>query len=234
MSEYFPDFNLFESRLELRFPEGLHEDLRIIGHECFVALEWTDMVLMELCLLAGNPRDAKAKRHLSQIADYLDAAQHRIFAAQAGLMAEFAACSSNLPLPAANSPLAVVEYLRQFSNRTPAMQMADDLRVHLTAHSMRELELLQPKKPHLLAALDRDLMAIYFRRTEMPEALPTKQRSILDLLQGRALSLKEMAKELDDCDPSHLQRDHLKPLMAAGHVKNNPKVGGYYRPTSPP
>ncbi len=65
-------------------------------------------------------------------------------------------------------------------------------------------------------------------------ALPEKQRAILSALSGRALSLKALAKELDGCDPSQLQRCHLKPLMDSGRLKNERKIGGYYRPDAPP
>ncbi|HET6576313.1 MAG TPA: hypothetical protein VFG68_22110 [Fimbriiglobus sp.] len=63
--------------------------------------------------------------------------------------------------------------------------------------------------------------------------LPRRQREVLEKLDGRALSLKDLAKELD-CDPSRLRRDHLKPLMNAGHIKNDRAIGGYYRPDAPP
>lgn len=59
------------------------------------------------------------------------------------------------------------------------------------------------------------------------------QRSILSLLDGRAMSGKELANEIG-CDLSRLQRDHLKPLMTAGRVLNSKAVGGYYRPDKPP
>lgn len=64
-------------------------------------------------------------------------------------------------------------------------------------------------------------------------ALPEKQREVLTALNGRALSLKALT-ELLGCDASRLHRDHLKPLMALGHVARDRKVGGYYRPDAPP
>jgi hypothetical protein len=65
------------------------------------------------------------------------------------------------------------------------------------------------------------------------EALPQKQREILTALKGRALSLQQLATELD-CDPSRLHRDHIKPLIASGRLKLDRSVGGYYRSDAPP
>ena len=68
------------------------------------------------------------------------------------------------------------------------------------------------------------------------EALPEKQRMILDTLTGRALALKALSKAVDpdSTDTSRFHRDHLKPLMVLGRIKNDRKVGGYYRPDAPP
>jgi hypothetical protein len=60
-----------------------------------------------------------------------------------------------------------------------------------------------------------------------------KQQQILQLLWRRAMKLRELAEALD-CDPSRLQRDHLKPLMKRGEIENDRAKGGYYRPAAPP
>ena len=65
------------------------------------------------------------------------------------------------------------------------------------------------------------------------EVLSERQREVLSILSGVALTLKELAKRLD-CDPSRLHREHLKALMRFGRVENNRKIGGYYRPDTPP
>jgi hypothetical protein len=63
--------------------------------------------------------------------------------------------------------------------------------------------------------------------------LDEKKRQILEKLKGRALALEALAKELD-CDPSRLYRDHIKSLVGAGRVKNDRKIGGYFRLDAPP
>jgi hypothetical protein len=68
---------------------------------------------------------------------------------------------------------------------------------------------------------------------EVASPLTAKQREILAVLSGQALTLKELAERLG-CDPSRLQRDHLKPLMERGLLANDSRVGGYYRPDAPP
>jgi hypothetical protein len=70
-------------------------------------------------------------------------------------------------------------------------------------------------------------------RRAVQKPLTEKQCLLLDALNGTALSLKELAKRLA-CDPSRLQRDHLKPLLRDGSVKNCKAVGGYFRVDAPP
>ena len=69
--------------------------------------------------------------------------------------------------------------------------------------------------------------------TSARAARTEKQREVLLALDRRALTLKALAEMLE-CDPSRLQRDHLKPLMMLGHIQNDGSVGGYYRPDAPP
>jgi hypothetical protein len=66
------------------------------------------------------------------------------------------------------------------------------------------------------------------------ETLPEKQQEILSNLEGRAMTGKALAKKLKVEDLSQLQRTHIKPLLDSGRVKNDRKIGGYYRPDSPP
>jgi len=66
-----------------------------------------------------------------------------------------------------------------------------------------------------------------------PGTLTEKQREILKALDAKAMTLDELATQLD-CDKSRLHRDHLKPLKKLGRVINDRKVGGYYRPDAPP
>jgi hypothetical protein len=60
-----------------------------------------------------------------------------------------------------------------------------------------------------------------------------KQRAILKALDGKALTLEDLALQLD-CDKSRLHRDHLKPLTDRDVVRNSRRIGGYYRPDAPP
>jgi hypothetical protein len=86
-----------------------------------------------------------------------------------------------------------------------------------------------------IAARNRSLISPESNEQEVMDVPPLteKQRQIREMLKGRALSAKELAKQLD-CDPSRLFRDHIKPLMRAGVIKNSRVVGGYYLLDSPP
>ena len=63
--------------------------------------------------------------------------------------------------------------------------------------------------------------------------LTAVQREVMGALRGRALTGDDLAAELD-ADRSTLIRSHLRPLMGAGLVVNDRRVGGYYRPDAPP
>jgi hypothetical protein len=67
-----------------------------------------------------------------------------------------------------------------------------------------------------------------------PHFIPTQvQKEVLDLLKGKVLTLDALAEKLNH-DRSTLHRRALKELMQRGKVKNNQRVGGYYRPDAPP
>jgi len=58
------------------------------------------------------------------------------------------------------------------------------------------------------------------------------QIEILESLDKRALTRNQLALEIDRAESA--TSDHLRGLMETGLIKNNRKVGGYYRPDSPP
>lgn len=64
-------------------------------------------------------------------------------------------------------------------------------------------------------------------------ALKKKQREILNLLKGQALTGPAIAKALD-CTIEKLTTDHLTPLKKKLLIKNDRSIGGYYRPDAPP
>jgi hypothetical protein len=59
------------------------------------------------------------------------------------------------------------------------------------------------------------------------------QKRILDLLNGCALKASRLQRRLR-IDRKALYRRGLNPLMAAGRVQNDRRIGGYYRPDAPP
>jgi len=64
--------------------------------------------------------------------------------------------------------------------------------------------------------------------------IPTSlQERILSALEQKALTLDALALKLKE-DRSRVHRDGLKELQLRNLVKNNRRVGGYYRPDSPP
>jgi hypothetical protein len=64
--------------------------------------------------------------------------------------------------------------------------------------------------------------------------IPTQfQERLLRTLTLKALTADLLQTRLR-ADRKQLYRDGLRPLMASGLVKNNRRVGGYYRPDSPP
>ncbi|QJX01257.1 hypothetical protein [Frigoriglobus tundricola] len=64
--------------------------------------------------------------------------------------------------------------------------------------------------------------------------IPTpKQHHALQLLTGRAMCGKDLAKELR-IDEAQLNRTVTTPLQVQGRVKNDRKLGGYFRPDAPP
>jgi hypothetical protein len=64
--------------------------------------------------------------------------------------------------------------------------------------------------------------------------IPTQlQERVLRALDGKALTLDSLHRALKT-DRKRLHHYGLKPLMQAGCVKNNRRVGGYYRPDAPP
>jgi biotin operon repressor len=71
------------------------------------------------------------------------------------------------------------------------------------------------------------------RQTDAP-FIPTElQRRILQKLDGKVLTLDALAQKLET-DRSRVHRDGIKELKDRGFVKNNRRLGGYYRPDSPP
>ncbi len=75
------------------------------------------------------------------------------------------------------------------------------------------------------------------RRGELPEEVtqPLKkvQRAIMDALKGQALTGEELAQATDSSTRSVAR--HIKSLVEERKlVKNDIKVGGYYRPDAPP
>ena len=68
---------------------------------------------------------------------------------------------------------------------------------------------------------------------EQEPPMTRKQREAWAALSGRALTADALAAEID-CDRGTLITEHLKPLMQSGRLKNDRKVGGYYRPDKPP
>jgi hypothetical protein len=59
------------------------------------------------------------------------------------------------------------------------------------------------------------------------------QQEILEVLHERVFKLDSLAQNLKK-DRSSLHRHGLKELLERGLVKNNRRVGGYYRPDAPP
>jgi hypothetical protein len=80
--------------------------------------------------------------------------------------------------------------------------------------------------------------AAALRGIPAPASSPTPplgevERRIMEALDGKALTLDALAAQLDR-DPSRLHRDHLKPLLDGDHIKNDRRIGGYYRPDALP
>jgi hypothetical protein len=76
-------------------------------------------------------------------------------------------------------------------------------------------------------------LQIEARRMAGPR-LPPKQRMIMDLLNGKSLTLRQLADQLGGCDPSQLHRRHVTPLLKAHYIANDRDSDGYYRPDTPP
>lgn len=63
--------------------------------------------------------------------------------------------------------------------------------------------------------------------------LPERWREILKELKHKAMSGAKLAKKFDVA-PSSFHTNFLNPMMEAGLIKNDLKIGGYYRPDAPP
>jgi hypothetical protein len=59
------------------------------------------------------------------------------------------------------------------------------------------------------------------------------QRRVLDALNGKVMTADKLQSHLH-CDRRNLYRDGLDPLKKAGLLLNDRRVGGYYRPDTPP
>lgn len=59
------------------------------------------------------------------------------------------------------------------------------------------------------------------------------QAKIWDILEGKALTADALEGKLE-IDRKQLYRDGINPLKGSGRIKNDRKLGGYYRPDAPP
>ncbi len=127
-----------------------------------------------------------------------------------------------LPKPLANAILPLKPWLADREDRC----------LTLRGHAVNLQKLL---KEGPLAVLKAGLDMV-----ETQPVYPVKQRVILDLLNGRVLVGKELqsgvGKALHISTPtwSKFHQGQLKPLMKLGRIKNDRKMGGYFRPDAPP
>jgi hypothetical protein len=86
----------------------------------------------------------------------------------------------------------------------------------------------------LAMELERQLAGLTRPNPALPPFRPTgRQEQLLLAVRGKALKATRLEKVLH-VDHKQLYRDVINPLMAAGRLKNDRRLGGYYDPMAPP